>query len=99
MRSLLRLARERSYRSVSERESVSRPGVTFTIRRMSFGRRLELAEKIRALGAELEYRDAGDELRDKIEATLIASRIDRVYLSWGLVEVRGLMIDGRSRDA
>jgi hypothetical protein len=61
---------------------------------MSFGRRLELAERIRALGAELEYREAGDGIRDKIEATLIASRIDRVYLSWGLAEVRGLTIDG-----
>jgi hypothetical protein len=96
MRFLSRLAkRPRRYKSVVERESAGFPGVTFTVRRMSFGRRLKLAESIRAIGAELEYREAGDELGDRVEATLIANRIDQIYLEWGLVEVRGLLIDGR----
>jgi hypothetical protein len=94
MKSLLRLVRRRRYRSVTECESALYPGVTFAIRRMSFGRRLELAESIRALGAALEFREAGAELRDRVEASVIASRIDSAYLDWGLVDVRGLAIDG-----
>jgi hypothetical protein len=94
MRSLLRLAKPRRYQSVVEHESAVCPGVVFTIRRMSFGRRLELAERIRGLGSSLEFRAAGSELQDRVEASVIANRMDRVYLEWGLVDVRGLAIDG-----
>ncbi len=94
MKSLLRLVKAPRYRSVVECESAIVPGVVFTIRKMSFGRRLELAERIRALGAALEFRGAGTELQDRVEASVIASRMDRAYLEWGLVRVRGIMIDG-----
>lgn len=94
MKSLLRLVKARRYRSVLECESAIVPGVVFTIRKMSFGRRLELAERIRALGAALEFRAAGAELQDRVEASVIASRMDRVYLEWGLAGVRGITIDG-----
>ena len=94
MKSLLHLVKRQRYRSITECESVFYPGVTFAIRKMSFGRRLELAESIRTLGAALEFREAGAELRDRVEASVIASRIDRAYLDWGLVDVRGMAIDG-----
>jgi hypothetical protein len=94
MKSLLRLVKTRRYRSVVECESATVPGVVFTIRKMSFGRRLELAERIRGLGAALEFRAAGAELQDRVEASVIASRMDRVYLEWGLAGVRGITIDG-----
>jgi hypothetical protein len=94
MKSLLHLVKRRRYRSITKCESALYPGVTFAIRKMSFGRRLELAEGIRTLGAALEFREAGAELRDRVEASVIASRIDRAYLDWGLVDVRGMAIDG-----
>jgi hypothetical protein len=99
MRFLLRLVKRRHYRSVAKCESTLYPGVTFAIRKMSFGRRLELAERIRALGAALEFREAGAELRDRVEASVIASRIDRAYLDWGLVDVWGMAIDGAAATA
>lgn len=94
MKSLLHLVKRRRYCSIARCESALYPGVTFAIRKMSFGRRLELAESIRKLGAALEFREAGAELRDRVEASVIASRIDRAYLDWGLVDVRGMAIDG-----
>jgi hypothetical protein len=61
---------------------------------MSFGRRVELTRLVRELGAEMEFREAGSELVDKIEARLLSARINRLYLEWGLVEVFGLDLDG-----
>ncbi|MEO8129853.1 MAG: hypothetical protein ABJF23_21155 [Bryobacteraceae bacterium] len=69
-------------------------GVHYTIRRMSFGRRVELTRLVRELGARMEFREAGDELTDKLEARLLSAEIDRLYLEWGLVSVSGLELDG-----
>jgi hypothetical protein len=60
---------------------------------MSFGRRSELLRHIREIGRKTEYLAAGQELKDKIEASLTGSEIDAVYLRWGLKEVSGLLID------
>ena len=69
-------------------------GVRYEIVRVSFGRRIELARRIREIGRKMEYLEAGTEAREKMEATVLAAEIDRAYLEWGLVTVEGLEIDG-----
>ncbi len=69
-------------------------GVRFEIVRVSFGRRIELARRIREIGRKMEYLEAGANDRETLEATVLAAEIDRAYLEWGLVAVEGLEIDG-----
>jgi hypothetical protein len=73
-------------------------GVRYEIVRVSFGRRIELARRIREIGRKMEYLEAGAKLddgaRETLEATVLAAEIDRAYLEWGLVAVDGLEIDG-----
>jgi len=38
-------------------------------------------------------------LTEKVEASLLLREIDRVYVEWGLSEVRGLNIDGHPATA
>ena len=82
------------YESRVEVESASVPGVRYTIRRMSFGRRLELMRRIRELGDRLEYLSAGASPADRLGAAAAAADVDREYLRWGLESVEGLRIDG-----
>jgi hypothetical protein len=82
------------YASVAWFDSVSRPPVRYSIRRISFGKRIELARRIREVGRKAEYLEAGNDVRDKLEATVLGAEIDRVYLDWGLVGVEGMEIDG-----
>jgi hypothetical protein len=82
------------YASTRTIESEAFPGVTYTIYRMSFGRRVELTKRIRELGQKIEFLEAGSDVRDKIEAAFLAHQIEKLYLEWGLREVRGLVIDG-----
>ena len=83
------------YESERTSESASAPGVRFTIAKMSFGRRIELTRRIRDLAARAEFLQAGDNAREKIDASLLASEIEREYLGWGLVRIEGLTIDGQ----
>ena len=69
------------------------PGVTLVIAKMSFGRRMELAKRIREIAAKLEFLSAGD-AGEKMEAALVAGEIERLYVEWGLQDVIGLEIDG-----
>ncbi len=69
-------------------------GVRYEIVRVSFGRRIELARRIREIGRKMEYLEAGGDAREKLEATVLGAEIDRAYLEWGLVSVDGLKIDG-----
>ncbi|HWF10752.1 MAG TPA: hypothetical protein VG297_19930 [Bryobacteraceae bacterium] len=71
-----------------------RPGVELVVARMTFGRRLELMRKVRDLAARLEFFEAGREARNEMEASLLGGEIDRLYVLWGLEEIRGLDIDG-----
>ena len=71
------------------------PGVSFTVVKTSFGRRVELTRRIRELAARKEFVEAGDTPDEKMEAALLASEIDRIYLLWGLQEVTGLELDGQ----
>ena len=82
-----------TYESILERESLTSPGVTFVLAKMSFGRRVELTRRLREIAQRVEFLEAGD-AREKIDAALLTSEIDRLYMLWGLKEVRGLELDG-----
>jgi len=85
-----------NYESVITVESAARPGVAFTIRRMSLGRRTELTKRLRELLGRIEFLDAGQQPAESIEAAMLGSEIEKAYLAWGLVEVRGLEVDGQT---
>jgi hypothetical protein len=74
--------------------SEERPGVEFVIARMTFGRRIELMREVRDLAARLEYFEAGQNAKNGMEASLLGAEIDRLYIRWGLEEIRGLELDG-----
>jgi hypothetical protein len=76
--------------------SEAMPGVSFAIARMTFGRRLELMKRVRDLAARIEYFDAGRDEKNRMEASLLGAEMDKVYLAWGLEEVRGLVLDGEA---
>ena len=84
------------YSSTLTKNSTFAPGVVFTIRRLSFGRRMELSRKIREISRRIDFVAAGEELQERIEANLLALEIDATYLDWGLVGVDGLIIDGEA---
>src|ERR1700730_15731320 len=69
-------------------------GVTFTISRMSFGRRIELMKRVRDLVQRREYFEAGAQPSEKLEGSLLAAEIEKIYLEWGLVAFSGIEIDG-----
>jgi hypothetical protein len=75
-------------------DSETRAGVRFGIARVSFGRRIELARRIREIGWRMEFLAAGKDAREKLEAALASAEIDRAYLDWGLVGIEGIEIDG-----
>lgn len=94
MKLLLRSLKPTGYLSTLNYQSKTIPGVAFTIRRMSLGRRIELAEAIRDMALELEFQQAGVSPKERVDAAVLAARIERVYLRWGLTAIRGLRIDG-----
>ena len=82
------------YISYEVKDSRAAPGVSYTIAKMSFGRRVELTKRIRELALRKEFAEAGETPNEKMEAALLASEIDRLYLLWGLKEITGLELDG-----
>src|SRR5690349_1860915 len=77
-------AEEAGYESARTVASRVMPGVTFTVARMSFGRRLELMRRIRGLAAKAEFLAAGRSPEDKMDAALVEAEIERTYVNWGL---------------
>lgn len=73
--------------------STAQPGVEFVIARMTFGRRMDLMRRVRDLAARLEYFEAGHDAKNGMEASLLAGEIDRLYVLWGVEEIRGLQLD------
>jgi len=69
-------------------------GVSYTVARISFERRMDLMRRIRELARRKEFEEAGHTAGEKMEAALLAKEIDRTYLLWGLKEVSGLELDG-----
>ena len=92
-------ARASRYESTIMRNSEAFKGVAFTIRRISFGRRMELARSVLELSKKAQFREAGSSIDDAIEANILACEIDRLYLRWGLVSIQGLTIDGTDATA
>ena len=83
------------YESSSQIESKIRPGVTFVIAKMSFGRRMELVRRIREMALRCEFLQSGKSTEEKLEAALLSAQIDQLYVSWGLRELTGLEVDGQ----
>ena len=69
-------------------------GAAFTIQRISLGRRMQLARQVLEFSRQMEFREAGAGVNDKIQANILSFEIDRLYLRWGLVTLGGLTIDG-----
>jgi len=84
------------YESTVRIDSKAVPGVTFFLNRVSFGRRMELSKRVREISQRTEFLEAGNAAQEKIEAGILAQQIDAMYLSWGLVSVEGLNIDGEA---
>ncbi len=84
------------YTSSETVSSLAAAGVRYTVAKISFGRRVELTRRIRELAGRKEFAEAGDTPNEKMEAALLASEIDRIYLMWGLLEVTGLELDGQA---
>jgi hypothetical protein len=84
------------YQSIVTVASEVNPDVAYSVYRMSFGRRMELMREIRKLTGRLEFHEAGASDTDRMDASLLAGEIDRLYVIWGLESVDGLSIDGSS---
>ena len=80
-------------------ESATWPGVEFVIARMTFGRRLELMRRIRDLAARAEFLEAGAAAKDRMDASLLGAEIDRLYVEWGVEEIRGICFDAKPATA
>jgi len=80
-----------SHRSV---ESRACQGVRFRVRRLSLTRRMELIRLIRETGEKLAFHQAGESVVDAAHAAEIRSRMDALYIRWGLDEITGMTIDG-----
>jgi len=85
-----------NFETTVERESATVPGARFRVRRMTFGRRIELTKRVRELARRIEFAEAGETFADKVEASLLSLEVDRLYLDWGLESVRGLTVDGEA---
>jgi hypothetical protein len=83
-----------TYESVAVIESQTAPGVTFTVLKMSYGRRSELMRRISELARRHEFLAAGEGLADCMEASLLEAEINLTYLKWGLKSISGLTVDG-----
>ncbi len=87
------LHKELGYSSVSWHESQALKGVRYAINRVSLAQRIELTKNVRELTLRHEFLKAGD-TSDQLETTLSDLLVRRLYLEWGLAELRGLAIDG-----
>ena len=88
------------YASQVEVESRAFPGVRLTVRRMSFGRRLELTRQVQELAKKLAFLAAGEkDAASEAEQALLGAEVDRAYLRWGLAGVEGIDIDGMAATA
>ena len=88
-----------AYESVLTIRSKALPAVTFVINRISFGRRMELSRRAREISRKAEFLEAGSQLQEKIEGSILAQEVDAMYLTWGLVSIGGLTIDGEAATA
>ena len=83
-----------TYQSTERVESKIAKGVSFSVSKMSFARRMELMRQVRELARRAEFLAAGKTAGEKMDAALLEVEIGRLYLRWGLCEVTGLELDG-----
>ncbi len=95
MKSFLPSHKQTDYASVVWYKSESVPGVTFGVRRPSLAQRIDLTERVRELSIKHEFLKAGD-VTDQLEAALSELLVRKLYLEWGLAELKGLKINGQS---
>lgn len=69
------------------------PGVSFAIRCPSLNERLRLTERIQQLCLRHDFLKAGPS-DDQLQAAHSELLIRKLYLEWGLLDVKGLSIDG-----
>ncbi len=50
--------------------------------------------RVRELARRIEFLEAGDDTCGKMDAGLLRSEIDRMYVEWGLKSITGLELDG-----
>jgi hypothetical protein len=82
------------YSTVNWLESRALPGVRFCIRRISLAQRIELTSRARELTRRYEFLKAGDGA-DQLEASLADLLTRKLYVEWGLADIRDLTIDGQ----
>jgi len=83
-----------TYESVKVVPSQVAEGVTYTVAKLSFARRMELMRQVRDLARRLEFLQADAEPAGTMEGALLRAEVDRLFLTWGLRAVSGLAIDG-----
>jgi len=83
-----------TYESVTTVPSRIADGVSYTVVRLSFARRMELMRRVRDLAKRCEFLEAGQDSPGAMEGALLRAEVDRVFLTWGLRAVTGLAIDG-----
>jgi len=94
MRLFSRSRSEASYASLLWVDSSRFPGVKFRIRKISLRQRIELSARVRDLTLRNEFLKAG-ELTDQLEAAHADLLVQRLYLEWALVDIKGITIDGK----
>ena len=97
MKSLLLSHKETDYASVAWQQSRCLERVSFAVRRPSLAQRIELTGRVRELTLKHEFLRAGD-ASDQTEAALSELLVHKLYVEWGLAEIRGLKIDGDPAD-
>ncbi len=85
-------SREFRYDSLSWHRSQRFPDVSFAVRKISLAERIKLTCQVKDLIAKHEFLLAGD-LQEQSEAAVADLLTKRLYLEWGLVELKGLRID------
>jgi hypothetical protein len=83
-----------TYESIEYVESTIAEGVTYSVSKMSFARRMDLMRRVRELARRAEFLAAGEGAGEKMDAALLEVEIQRLYVSWGLREITGLEVDG-----
>ena len=83
-----------NYESVVVIESRVAPDVSFTVTKMSYGRRVDLMRQICELARRKEFLEASERPADKMDTALLEAEINRLYFGWGLKAISGLIVDG-----
>ncbi len=87
---------EVEYASAEWHESDVLKGVRYKLARISLARRVEITSRVRALVAEAEYHVSSDGMLDAIAAAEVEAKVHQAYLQCGLLELRGLRVDGET---